>query len=155
MISNRRNPVTAETGQAAAGRALEIRPSEGGRREPPRSAADPANSRKRTAELSNRVNVGLLGFWRDVRTVISSITDSAGSGKIPFEAGENLMESLEAASEQSMWVPMWVPILGSARPRSGGCRQAVALEDLDRSKYFPRALAIDSPPIPAPITTAR
>jgi hypothetical protein len=92
-----------------------------------------------------------LGFWREVRTVISSITDSAGSGKIPLEARENLMESLEAASEGSMWVP----ILGSARLAKRRCRQAVALEDLDRSKYFPRAPAIDSPPIPAPITTAR
>jgi hypothetical protein len=58
--------------------------------------------------------------------------DSAGSGKIALEARENLTERLEAASEQTMWVP----ILGSAGPRSGRCRQAVALENLDLLKIF-------------------
>jgi len=29
--------------------------------------------------------------------------DSAGSGKITFEARENLTESLEATGEQTMW----------------------------------------------------
>ena len=56
----------------------------------------------------------------------------AGSGEITLEAWENLTERLEAASEQTMWVP----ILGGTRPRSGQCRQAVAFEDLDVLKGF-------------------
>jgi hypothetical protein len=38
--------------------------------------------------------------------------DSASSGKVTLEARENLAESLEATSQQTMWVP----ILGGAGP---------------------------------------
>jgi hypothetical protein len=48
-----------------------------------------------------------------------------------------------------------VPTLGRAWPRTGGCRQAVAFDDLDLLKVLAKAPAIDSPPIPAPTTTAR
>jgi hypothetical protein len=77
--------------------------------------------------------------------------DSASSRKIPLEARENLPESLRASSQQTVRVP----ILGSAGPRGGGCRQAVAFQDLDLLKVFAKAPAIDRPPIPAPTTTAR
>jgi hypothetical protein len=58
--------------------------------------------------------------------------DSAGSGKITLEAWENLPECPEAASEQTMWVP----ILRRTGPRSGGCRQPVAFQDLDPLEVF-------------------
>jgi hypothetical protein len=58
--------------------------------------------------------------------------DRAGSGEIALEARKNLTERLKAASEQTMWVP----ILGSTGPRSGGRRQGVAFENLDLLKIF-------------------
>jgi hypothetical protein len=58
--------------------------------------------------------------------------NSSGTHKIAFEAWENLAERLQATSQQTMRVP----ILGCPGPRSRGCRQAVALEDLDPFKIF-------------------
>jgi hypothetical protein len=58
--------------------------------------------------------------------------DGAGSGKITLEARENLTEGSKPAGEQTMRVS----ILGSAGPRSGGYRQAVAFEDLDPLEVF-------------------
>ena len=58
--------------------------------------------------------------------------DSAGCGKIALETGENLIERAKAAGEQAMRVP----ILRRAGPRSGGCGQPVALQDVDPLKVL-------------------
>src|SRR5712671_654372 len=88
----------------------------------------PGRTQQRYAEIP---------LWQcaDIRPLVLDVLcdldgDSASSGKVTLEARENLAESLEATSQQTMWVP----ILGGAGPRSGGCRQAVALEDIDPLK---------------------
>ena len=74
--------------------------------------------------------------------------NGSGSHKITLEIRENLIERLEATGEQTMRVS----ILGSTGPRGSGCRQAVALEDLDPLKS---ALLKHRPSTAAPTTTAR
>src|SRR5208282_5317364 len=53
--------------------------------------------------------------------------DGAGCGETALETGEDLIERAKAAGEQAMRVP----ILRRPGARSGGCRQPVALQDVD------------------------
>jgi len=53
--------------------------------------------------------------------------DGASSDKTAFETGKNLIERTKAAGKQAMWVA----ILRRAGARCGGCRQPVALQNID------------------------
>jgi hypothetical protein len=58
--------------------------------------------------------------------------DRAGCGEITLETGENPFECAQAAGQQTVRVA----ILRRARTRSGGCWQAVTLDDLNLLKIF-------------------
>jgi hypothetical protein len=77
--------------------------------------------------------------------------DGARRREVALEIGEQLIERLKAAGEQAVRVA----VLRRAGTRSGGCRKSVALEDVNLFEKGANAPAADSPPIPAPITTAR
>jgi hypothetical protein len=58
---------------------------------------------------------------------------------------------LEAASQQTMWMP----VLGSAGREAANAVGRSRSKISTCSKYCAKAPAIDSPPIPPPTTTAR
>jgi hypothetical protein len=85
--------------------------------------------------------------------------DRAGCGEITLETGENPFERAQAAGQQTVRVA----ILRRARPRSGGCWQAVTLDDHNLLKIFGQSAggrkpansgANDNRPLTQPARTA-
>jgi hypothetical protein len=80
-----------------------------------------------------------ISLWQhaDIRPLELDIAgkrngDAARCGQIALETRENPIERAQTAGEQAMGVP----ILRRAGPRSSGCRQVIAFDDLDPIKIF-------------------